>query len=92
MQSHMLNFFGRSKEASVKNFLLVDDYDDSKVYMLMGKMSKHVFSMDVHYPMSLFQAFAICLSSFDSKLLCEWWSWDQKKYAIIQYVMNINFN
>jgi hypothetical protein len=28
--------------------------------------------MDYGYPLSAFQAFAICLSSFDTKLACEW--------------------
>jgi hypothetical protein len=28
--------------------------------------------MDYSYPLSAFQAFAICLSSFDTKLACEW--------------------
>jgi hypothetical protein len=28
--------------------------------------------MDYRYPLSAFQAFAICLSSFDTKLACEW--------------------
>jgi hypothetical protein len=28
--------------------------------------------MDYRYPISAFQAFAICLSSFDTKIACEW--------------------
>jgi hypothetical protein len=28
--------------------------------------------MDYFYPLSAFQAFAICLSSFDTKPACEW--------------------
>ena len=38
-QANTLNFFNRATEASVKNFTLVDQYDDEKVYMLKGKMS-----------------------------------------------------
>jgi hypothetical protein len=30
--------------------------------------------MDYRYPLSAFQAFAICLTSFDTKLACEWMS------------------
>ncbi|KAK2969457.1 hypothetical protein RJ640_011354 [Escallonia rubra] len=30
-----------------------------------------MFTMDYRYPLSAFQAFAICLSSFDTKLACE---------------------
>jgi hypothetical protein len=29
--------------------------------------------MDYRYPISAFQAFALCLSSFDTKIACEWW-------------------
>ena len=39
LQAHTLNFYGRSKQASVKNFLLVDEYDSEIIYMLMGKVS-----------------------------------------------------
>jgi hypothetical protein len=28
--------------------------------------------MDYQYPISTFEAFAICLSSFDTKIACEW--------------------
>jgi hypothetical protein len=28
--------------------------------------------MDYSYPLSAFQAFAICLTSFDTKPACEW--------------------
>jgi hypothetical protein len=31
--------------------------------------------MDYRYPLSAFQAFAICLSSFDTKPACEWQLW-----------------
>lgn len=39
--------------------------------MQFGRVGKHEFNMDVQYPMSLFQAFSICLSSFDFKFACE---------------------
>ncbi|XP_076900500.1 tubby-like F-box protein 8 isoform X2 [Bidens hawaiensis] len=42
-----------------------------KVILQFGKVGKDLFTMDYRYPLSAFQAFAICLSSFDTKLACE---------------------
>ncbi|KAJ7564130.1 hypothetical protein O6H91_02G003700 [Diphasiastrum complanatum] len=80
LQCWCLNFRGRVTVASVKNFQLVaateptqsisqSDYD--KVLLQFGKIGKDIFTMDYRYPLSAFQAFAICLSSFDTKLACE---------------------
>ncbi|KAK9159879.1 hypothetical protein Syun_006220 [Stephania yunnanensis] len=37
-----------------------------------GKVGKDLFTMDYRYPISAFQAFAICLSSFDTKIADLW--------------------
>ncbi|KAI3820044.1 hypothetical protein L1987_13900 [Smallanthus sonchifolius] len=42
-----------------------------KVILQFGKVGKDIFTMDYRYPLSAFQAFAICLSNFDTKLACE---------------------
>ena len=68
----MLNFNGRVDKASVKNFQLIDEYDDNKIYMQFGRIGQTDFNMDVAYPCSLFQAFGIALTSFDFKFACEW--------------------
>jgi hypothetical protein len=44
---------------------------DDKVILQFGKVGKDMFTMDYRYPLSAFQAFAICLTSFDTKLACE---------------------
>ncbi len=36
-----------------------------------GRVAKDEFTMDLQWPMSPFQAFAITLSSFDSKIACD---------------------
>lgn len=41
------------------------------VILQFGKVAKDMFTMDYRYPLSAFQAFAICLTSFDTKLACE---------------------
>ncbi|KAL3648886.1 Tubby-like F-box protein 6 [Castilleja foliolosa] len=78
LQCWCLNFHGRVTVASVKNFQLVASLENGvagpehdKVILQFGKVGKDVFTMDYRYPISAFQAFAICLSSFDTKIACE---------------------
>jgi len=79
-----LNFRGRVTVASVKNFQLVASTqslagpptpqappDHDKIILQFGKIGRDRFTMDYRYPLSAFQAFAICLSSFDTKIACE---------------------
>lgn len=44
---------------------------DPEVSMQFGRVSDKEFTCDITYPLSPLQAFAIALSSFDSKLACE---------------------
>lgn len=71
VQAFVLNFSGRVDRASVKNFQLIDDRDESKVYLQFGRVTDHSFNMDFQWPFSPFQAFALALSSFDYKFACE---------------------
>ncbi|EHA8592283.1 putative Tubby-like F-box protein 6 [Cocos nucifera] len=78
LQCWCLNFRGRVTVASVKNFQLVASEENGpagqehdKVILQFGKVGKDLFTMDYRYPISAFQAFAICLSSFDTKIACE---------------------
>ncbi|GMI73354.1 tubby like protein 10 [Hibiscus trionum] len=87
LQCWCLNFRGRVTVASVKNFQLIAATpqpaagapipsqpappDTDKIILQFGKVGKDIFTMDYRYPLSAFQAFAICLSSFDTKLACE---------------------
>ncbi|KAF4358826.1 hypothetical protein F8388_013630 [Cannabis sativa] len=78
LQCWCLNFHGRVTVASVKNFQLVASPENGtpgpeheKIILQFGKVEKDLFTMDYRYPISAFQAFAICLSSFDTKIACE---------------------
>ncbi|OIW13949.1 hypothetical protein TanjilG_09300 [Lupinus angustifolius] len=78
LQCWCLNFHGRVTIASVKNFQLAASPENGpagpehdKIILQFGKVGKDVFTMDYRYPLSAFQAFAICLSSFDTKIACE---------------------
>lgn len=75
-----LNFHGRVTVASVKNFQVVATIDPSRpggkgdeetVLLQFGKVADDTFTMDYRKPLSAFQAFAICLTSFGTKLACE---------------------
>uniref|UniRef100_A0A8C3W0X4 Tubby-like protein n=1 Tax=Catagonus wagneri TaxID=51154 RepID=A0A8C3W0X4_9CETA len=70
-QSYVLNFHGRVTQASVKNFQIIHSNDPDYIVMQFGRVAEDVFTMDYNYPLCALQAFAIALSSFDSKLACE---------------------
>lgn len=68
LKSYALNFGGRVKEASIKNFILIDDrYEEGKEdeadnIITFGKMDENTFSLEFRHPLSLYQAFGIALS------------------------------
>ena len=66
--AYVLNFNGRVTMASVKNFQLVEPDEQDAVLLQFGRVGKDEFTMDFRYPLTPFQAFAITLSSFDSKI------------------------
>lgn len=69
--AYVLNFNGRVTKASVKNFQLCEQDGEKEQIMQFGRVDKDIFTLDVKWPMSLFAAFAVALSSFDSKLGCD---------------------
>ncbi|KAG0455278.1 hypothetical protein HPP92_024570 [Vanilla planifolia] len=71
LQCWCLNFHGRVTVASVKNFQLVEVGEEETVLLQFGKCGDNVFAMDYRYPLSAFQAFTICLTSFGMKIACE---------------------
>lgn len=70
-QAFVLNFYGRVKVASVKNFQLIDESKPEHIFLQFGKVSDHFFTCDFQYPITPAQAFMICLSSFDFKIACD---------------------
>ena len=69
--AYVLNFNGRVTMASVKNFQLVDPDEQNAVVLQFGRVAKDEFTMDMQWPITPFQAFAVTLSSFDSKIACD---------------------
>lgn len=66
-----LNFRGRVKLASVKNFQLVrTGEEEERVLMQFGKVGDDLFVLDFNpTALSALQAFAIALSTFDNKVV-----------------------
>eukprot|EP00614_Pseudopedinella_elastica_P033188 CAMPEP_0172639552 /NCGR_PEP_ID=MMETSP1068-20121228/218990_1 /TAXON_ID=35684 /ORGANISM="Pseudopedinella elastica, Strain CCMP716" /LENGTH=456 /DNA_ID=CAMNT_0013452731 /DNA_START=148 /DNA_END=1518 /DNA_ORIENTATION=- len=62
----VLNFNGRVTMASCKNFQLVAPDDPDTVLVQFGRVGKNEFTMDLRWPVTPFQAFAISLSCFES--------------------------
>jgi tubby-related protein 1 len=55
----------------VKNFQLIDDKDENKIYLQFGRVGEQMFNLDFQWPFSPLMAFAIALTSFDNKFACE---------------------
>ncbi|KAJ8767514.1 hypothetical protein K2173_017583 [Erythroxylum novogranatense] len=64
LQYWCLNFHGRVTVAS--DGPCRPEHD--KIILQFEKVGKDLFSMDYQYPISAFQAFAICLGNFDTKI------------------------
>ena len=67
--SFVLNFGGRVSVASVKNFQLCDPNDQDYIMLQFGRIQgRHSFTMDFQHPLTAVQAFAIAISSLQSKI------------------------
>lgn len=65
----VLNFGGRVSVASVKNFQLCNRTDQDYIMLQFGRtQGRHSFTMDFQYPLTAVQAFAIAISSLQSKI------------------------
>ena len=67
-KNYSLDFHGRCRFPSEKNFMLVDPFDDLQTVVLFGAMTEagKEFSLDLCFPCSIFQVFGMALSQLDS--------------------------
>mmetsp|Transcript_9801 Transcript_9801/g.16289 ORF Transcript_9801/g.16289 Transcript_9801/m.16289 type:complete len:391 (-) Transcript_9801:144-1316(-) len=79
-KGHVLNFEGRVTKSSVKNFQLTVEGNE-EVCLQFGRVDDDKFSMDVRYPLSLFQAFGLCIAAMDKKIA------DRQGYSFVQKIM-----
>lgn len=64
----VLNFGGRVSVASVKNFQLCERRDQDHIMQFGRIQGRHHFTMDFQHPLTPAQAFAIAISSLQSKI------------------------
>ena len=62
IKAYVLNFHGKVRIPSIKNFILTDK-EEKENYLILGKADDNLYNMDVKWPLSLYQAFCICISS-----------------------------
>lgn len=70
-ENYALRFHAnRVLKASVKNFQLIASSTDGQEQMVLqfGRATANTFALDFRQPLSLFQAFSICLTSFDTPM------------------------
>ena len=65
IKANVLNFGGRVKKASMKNFQIVSDDNTDDVLMQFGRCAKDSFILDFKAPFCPLQALAVALSSFN---------------------------
>eukprot|EP01016_Furgasonia_blochmanni_P046222 TRINITY_DN6629_c0_g1_i12.p1 TRINITY_DN6629_c0_g1~~TRINITY_DN6629_c0_g1_i12.p1 ORF type:complete len:279 (-),score=71.25 TRINITY_DN6629_c0_g1_i12:783-1619(-) len=66
---YQLNFYGRAKLASARNFQLVMPHDQDSIILMHGKIGKDEFNLDYRHPVNVIQAFSISLVSIGKKFL-----------------------
>lgn len=80
LQCWCLNFHGGGKgyASLCEKFQLVASHGNGpagpqheKITLQFGKVGEDLFTVNFRYPISAFQAFTICLSSFDTRIACE---------------------
>jgi hypothetical protein len=74
--AYCLNFGGRVKLPSVKNFQITygsehPQHAELETLIQFGRVEEDVFHVDVQFPFSALQAFGACVTSFYSKLAVE---------------------
>lgn len=73
-QTFTINFHGRVRHASSKNFQLVaadesfNEISPNPMYLQFGRWEDELFNLDFAHPFSPLQAFAAALSTFDARL------------------------
>lgn len=72
LDCYCLNFFGRVKKASAKNFQMVYDEDPDNIILQHGKVSADEYNIDFREPFNFVNAFAISLVAIGKKRVVSW--------------------
>eukprot|EP00397_Hematodinium_sp_SG-2012_P001240 GEMP01001241.1.p1 GENE.GEMP01001241.1~~GEMP01001241.1.p1 ORF type:complete len:1385 (+),score=305.97 GEMP01001241.1:168-4322(+) len=70
-QTFTINFHGRVRHASSKNFQLIDadGSNESRPIVQFGRWDSNKFNLDATHPFSILQAFSAALTTFDARTL-----------------------
>ena len=68
---YSINFRGKSKFASTKNMVLVEEDYPNDYILMFCKTDSHEFHLEVTNPFSPLIALGVVLSGFDFKLCCQ---------------------
>ncbi len=77
INAYVLNFDNNKFQPSIKNFKLLRQQNktqitreglDESTYLMFGRVSQDHFQLQFRHPFSLFQAFCLALTTFDSSL------------------------
>lgn len=69
LEAYALDFKGNAKIPAITNFIVTDENEKNDI-MLFWKDSEEVYEMEIYWPMSPLQAFALGLSSLGYKIGC----------------------
>jgi tubby-related protein 1 len=67
LDCYCLNFYGRVKKASAKNFQIIYPDDPDNIIFQHGKVSKDEFNLDFREPFNYIYAFAVSLAAIGKK-------------------------
>jgi tubby-related protein 1 len=67
MDCYCLNFYGRVKKASAKNFQIICPEDPDNIILQHGKVNRDEFNIDFREPFNFINAFAVSLVSIGKK-------------------------
>jgi hypothetical protein len=65
--SYCLNFYGRAKKASNKNFQIIEENDEDNILLQQGKNKSNEFNIDFRDPFSSLIAFSTSITSLIKK-------------------------
>ena len=68
--AHILDFKGKVKKPSIKNFILIEKESNEEI-VIFGKISDNLYSLNVSWPLSIYQAFALAITSIAFKVGCQ---------------------
>ncbi|KAJ2598581.1 hypothetical protein GGF39_002589 [Coemansia sp. RSA 1721] len=69
-EAYVLDFGGRVRIPSVKNFQLVHPEENDYMVLQFGRVGQNSFTLDLKFPMTPLLALGIAVSSMDRKLAC----------------------